>query len=104
LPEEALAVDLTARVVEVATSARAAELLGPSTETDRRLEATPHRADRAESAPAPTVVTTMADRPRAIPHAGAPVWAVVEGDLVAAVAAAEHRMVAGVDVVSPSPR
>ena len=102
MPEEAAAGDLTARVAEVATSVPAAESPGLSTETGRQLEATLHRAARAASVPAPTVVTTMADRQGAIPHAEAPVWERVpaEEDLVVGVVVAGTGVAA--DVASPS--
>jgi hypothetical protein len=121
LREEGHAVDLTGLAAKLAgarmqgtdlamgTPAHAGEsrtilgrLPGPSKETRRQLEDTPHRAARAASAPAPTVGTTTAERQRAIPHAEAPVWERVgeeEGLVEAAVA--EHRMEAA-DVVSPS--
>ena len=97
--------DLAGTSVPGAASTTApGRLPGLSTETRRRREDTLHRAARAESAPAPTVATTMADRPRAIPPAEAPVWGrvpVAEEDLVAVVVAA--GMVA-VDVTSSNLR
>jgi hypothetical protein len=92
LPEEAAGA--------VGSTAGVAEAPGLSTETGRQLEDTLHREVRVASAPAPTVVTIMADRQRAIPHAEAPVWgrvAVEEEDFVAAGVAG---MVAVVDVAS----
>jgi len=60
-------------------------------ETTGRLEDMRKPAVRAERAPAPSAVTTMAERQGTIPHAAAPAWAAeheAEEDLGAAVVVA----------------
>ncbi len=76
-PEEAYAAELTTRAAELIT--RAAELTTVpaqppdlSTETGRRLEATLSPAVRVANVRAPSAVTTMANRQRAIRHAERP--------------------------------
>jgi hypothetical protein len=88
IEEQARAAESTARAAEL--TAHAAELRtvpvqppGLSKETGRRLEATLNPAVKAAPALVPSAATAMADRPRAIRHAEAPV------------SVAEQRMAAG---------
>src|SRR5208283_6077686 len=67
-----------------------------STQTPALLEDTPHRAVRAGPVRAPSVATTMADRPGAFLRAEAPALAVEEAS-TAAVEEAPTAAVAGID-------
>ena len=85
-PEEAYAAELTTRAAELTTvPAQPPDL---STETGRRLEATLSPAVRVANVRAPSAVTTMANRQRAIRHAERPA-SVVEQRV-----AAERRVAA----------